>query len=135
MTEAPPDVWRTQERSDWEAARRVLDEKDESTYCQAISKYQQTVEKSVKMVLAALRDQGRSSVSTGRDHRVEGHMKAILEAFRLRPPPKDRREPVRQFGDLLVQHAVHINSLCSLAPKWPAENVYENRDTGLWPVP
>jgi hypothetical protein len=119
MPEPPAEAWREQAQSDWKAAGRLLLVEDKSTYCQALSKYQQTVEKSIKMVLAALRDQGRTRYNTGRDHNVEQHMRAILDAFKHQPVPQRHRLPVDGFHGILTQRKNQINDLCSLAPKWP----------------
>jgi HEPN domain-containing protein len=47
-------AWLRQAQKDRESAERVLDLKDGSTFCQAIAKSQQAVEKAVKALAAAL---------------------------------------------------------------------------------
>jgi HEPN domain-containing protein len=49
-------AWYHQAYSDAQAAIRVLDKSDPATYCQALSKHQQVVEKAVKAVAAGIYD-------------------------------------------------------------------------------
>ena len=51
-------LWLSQAHSDLAASGRVLIPTDGRTYCQAISKYQQAVEKTVKALGAALHSNG-----------------------------------------------------------------------------
>jgi len=51
-------AWIVQVESDFAVAEILFQKTDATTYCQAIAKYQQTVEKSVKAMVAAVNDLG-----------------------------------------------------------------------------
>jgi HEPN domain-containing protein len=58
------EAWIMQAKSDLDAAKAVRKDSEFSTYCQALAKYQQVTEKSVKGMIAALSEAGFSQVST-----------------------------------------------------------------------
>lgn len=117
MAEAPAEVWLAQVRSDYQAARRVLGRSDHSTYCQAVAKCQQVVEKSIKAVVAALRDRGTLRIHTGRRHQVEPLVSALI---RLASGRGESRGIQKHISDLLAEHRRGgVFAVCALAPKWP----------------
>ena len=65
-----PQAWMRQAESDFRAAQRVDVPADPRTRCQAISKYQQCVEKSVKAVLDKLHAAGLVGSRSDRGHKV-----------------------------------------------------------------
>jgi HEPN domain-containing protein len=58
-------AWLRQAQSDRESAERVLDLGDEPTFCHGIAKFQQAVEKSIKALVAALRDHRDLEITVG----------------------------------------------------------------------
>jgi hypothetical protein len=61
-------AWIVQAESDLIAAQRVHKESEIGTYCQAIAKYQQCVEKSVKAMVAAINELGIPFHAISRNH-------------------------------------------------------------------
>jgi len=130
VAEAPPRVWLDQAISDWAASKRAGDPTDASTYCQIIGKQQQAVEKAVKAVLAALREKGFIGVPTPHGHAVEREVNHILNAIRRLPSSKKTTDLRQHLQNLFNDKtADEINSLCALAPKWPAPGKLFPRNT------
>src|ERR1051326_8738452 len=77
VAKAPGDIWLAQAQSDLECAERVFNVQNGSTYCHAIAKCQQTVEKSVKGVVAALYDAGILQSGPSYSHGLEGEIDAL----------------------------------------------------------
>jgi HEPN domain-containing protein len=75
-----PQAWMQQAESDFRTAQRVDNEDDARTRCQAISKYQQCVEKSVKGVLDKLHEAGLVRDASDRSHRIARYA-VVLSAF------------------------------------------------------
>src|ERR1035438_5074333 len=71
MANPPSKLWMIQADSDMNCALRVFDTGDHRTYCQAISKYQQAVEKAVKAVYQAVNEIGIICVPIGYGHDIE----------------------------------------------------------------
>jgi hypothetical protein len=113
------EAWVLQAKSDLAAARRVLREDDPTTFCQAIAKYQQVVEKSVKAMIAAINELGVAGTIltiSGR-HTLE-HEVNQLDGLRRKKPGLDDAS-VDVIDRLLTRHKNAIGRLCSLAPKLP----------------
>ncbi len=126
MGEPPARLWLSQARSDWEAARRLLDLDDDGTFCQAIAKYQQVVEKSVKAIATAIRDAGISPISTGFTHEIEKLVSSLVHLPRGKGPTniKDQIKSLLHEG-----HRGEIRALCALAPKRPGPDELARRNT------
>jgi HEPN domain-containing protein len=126
MLEPSARLWLNQARSDYRASSRLLDDQDHETYCQAIAKYQQVVEKSVKAIAAAIRDAGISPIYTGFTHEVEKIVSALVLLPRGKGPTdiKDRIKALLNEG-----HRSEIRALCALAPKRPGPGELARRNT------
>jgi len=133
-------AWLHQAASDLAAGDRCYDPKVEATMCHAIAKHQQTVEKSVKAIVAAPTDKGVINVATGFRHDVERLVSVLM---RLPYQQANRDIQNRIHGLLNEYHRGEIKAICHLAPKRPAagelarrntEYPYQNRD-GTWRAP
>ena len=137
MTEV--EAWLAQVESDYAAAERVFRNYNPNTFCQAIAKYQQVVEKSINVIDAVLRGQG---IISGRVKPEHYPRKMINRLVRL---------PQRRHSDLaenmqrifLTRWFSDINDLCLFAPKLPlagqryqqnTEYPYQNPDL-TWTAP
>jgi HEPN domain-containing protein len=105
-----------QAESDYRAAQRVDNHADAQTRCQAISKYQQCVEKSVKGVLDKLHDAGITRDGSDRRHPVERY----AAVFRNAPRTSDTSDLLNQLSRLFTNAIIEqINLLDSLVPVFP----------------
>lgn len=105
-----------QAESDLRTAERVDNRADPRSRCQAISKYQQCVEKSIKGVLDKLFSAGLIAQGSDRRHRVARYA-AVLGAF---PATTDNRTLLNQLRRLFTRRVVdQINFLDSLVPAYP----------------
>lgn len=120
MSEAPARTWLAQVESDLLAAERVLDRAQGGawSYCQAIAKQQQAVEKSIRTIVAALRESGLMNMPTRRIHRVDHEISALIRLSSAHEAaPRDVGDHIRH---LLNEHRRgEIRALCALAPRWP----------------
>lgn len=127
MSEAPPSVWLRQANSDRKSIGRILDTSEHWTYCQAIAKCQQTVEKSIKALVAALRERGYLHIHTGRTHAVEQLVAAMVRLPVRRHATRDIRNHLLH---LLDEHRRgEIRAVCHLAPRWPSAGQPFSRNT------
>lgn len=115
MTQAV--AWFTQASSDVASASRVLDRTNPSTYCQAIAKCQQTVEKGVKSVIAALGEAGVLQMRIGRDHGVERFVQAL---GRLPRRPENQNIQATMDWWLDERWRAEIHAIDALVPRYPA---------------
>jgi hypothetical protein len=143
VARASGSVWLVQARSDLDSAARVFDEQNASTYCHTIAKYQQTVEKSVKGVVAALHDTGILAAGPSYTHGLDN------EITDLKTLPHNHRKSViialvsqiKRFLDVETRSGLKI--VVALAPKKPASGELEPRNTeypfqrgdGTWIAP
>jgi len=98
--------------------------------CQRVGKQQQAVEKAVKAVLAALRQRGMIRTCTPRGHTIHVEISHILSAIGRLPSSRKTNDLVQLVQNLFyAQNVGHINDLCSLAPKWPAQGNLFPRNT------
>src|SRR6185312_3123102 len=126
MPEPPARLWLNQARSDLQASRRLFNTDDDGTFCQAIAKYQQVVEKSVKAIAAAVRDVGINAINIGFTHEVERVVSALVFLPRGKGPTniKDQIKALLNEG-----HRREIKALCALAPKRPGPGELARRNT------
>lgn len=121
-------AWREQFKSDLAAANRVLERSDQSTYCQSVAKCQQVVEKSIKMLVALLIDEGitpRASRPIDRGHLLTRHI-ALLRNM----PNAAGQELPRHAATLLNGFRTgEIDALLRLAPSYPETGLLFNRNT------
>jgi hypothetical protein len=112
-----PQAWMQQAESDLRAAKRLDNHAAASTRCQAISKYQQCVEKSIKAVLDRLFAARLVGQGSDRLHRVSRYA-TVLGRF---PATPDNRALLNQLNRLFTENVVdQINLLDSLVPAYPA---------------
>jgi HEPN domain-containing protein len=135
-----PEAWMRQAESDYRTAQRVDNQSDPRTWCQAISKYQQCVEKSVKAVLDKLYAAGLIRNGSDRSHKVARYV-SVLTRF---PATEDNRDLVKQMRRLFTTVVVEqIRLLDSLVPEYPATGAFASRNheypfqdaTGDWHGP
>jgi HEPN domain-containing protein len=88
VAEASSDLWIRQAESDLLCAGRVLDPNDATTFCHSIAKCQQSVEKSIKALVAALRDAGIINRGPTYSHDLEREIN-ILKRLPHKPRSKD----------------------------------------------
>jgi HEPN domain-containing protein len=110
-------AWFTQACSDVASAKRVLDRKDSGTYCQAIAKCQQTVEKGVKSVVAALDEARVVQMRIGRDHGVERFVQ-VLRRLPRRPENQGIQGTIDWWLD--ERWRAEIHAIDALVPRFPA---------------
>ena len=120
-----PQAWMQQAESDFRTAQRVDNAQDARTRCQAISKYQQSVEKSIKSVLDKLHAAGLIRNGSDRNHRVARYA-AVLSGF---PATNDNRDLLNQLRRLFTDSLVEqIDLLDSLVPAYPAPGAVARRN-------
>ncbi len=120
-------AWVIQAGSDLAAARRVLDEQDDSTFCQALANYQQVVEKSVKAMVAALNESGVVQVTVSGNHTLEHEING-LDAVRRKKYGVDNAS-LEIIDRLFRRGRADIMLLCTLAPKLPKPGAAYPRNT------
>jgi HEPN domain-containing protein len=111
-----PQAWMQQAESDFRAAQRVDIDADARTRCQAISKYQQCVEKSVKSVLDKLRDAGVTNAHSDRGHHVARYAAVFRNIPRTTQAGDLLNQLARLFSDSVVEQ---IDLLDSFVPQYP----------------
>lgn len=120
-----PQAWMQQAESDFRAAQRIDNDDDPRTRCQAISKYQQCVEKSVKSVLDRLNAAGITNAHSDRRH----HVARYAPVFANLPHRRETRDLLNQLGRLFTDSVVQrINLLDSLVPEYPAPGALAQRN-------
>src|SRR5437016_3140850 len=111
-----PQAWMQQAESDFRTAHLIDNGQDARTHCQAISKYQQCVEKSVKGVLDKLYAAGLIRTGSDRSHSV-ARFAAVLSGFPATSDTRDLRNQLRRLFSVNVLE--QINLLDSLVPQYP----------------
>jgi HEPN domain-containing protein len=142
MDEAGPAVWWKQADADRRAARRVFDPKDDSSFCQAIAKQQQAVEKAVKGLAASVRDARLASIRIKFTHEVDKLLNALNRIHR--PTGENAAIQSRIHRLFSTYWEGEIGALMELAPKARSdpdsiltrniEYPYQNED-GTWRAP
>ncbi len=109
------EAWMMQARSDLKASAVVFQRDDPESYCQAIAKSQQAVEKSVKAMVAALKESGVDAVNISADHYPQKEIFALLLIKRA-----VSQELVGHIHTIFSGHRLgEIRALCLLAPNLP----------------
>ena len=128
MLDPPAHLWLSQAHSDFCAAKRVYQADDDSTYCQAIAKYQQVVEKSVKALATGLQDAKIAQVS--RSHYYKHDVERLAQAIRHSLAPKNVNEIHSKVAELFNEHyREEIRILSSFAPHRPPPGAPHQRNT------
>lgn len=142
MPEPGAHLWLSQAESDRHGAVRLYDANDRRTYCQAIARHQQLVEKSIKAIAAAVRDAG--IVTLPSSHYYKHDVDTLISALRRLPRPADNRDIQGRIDKLLGEHhRAEIKALSELAPKKPAPGALHMRNSeypyetapGAWTAP
>jgi hypothetical protein len=111
-----PQAWMRQAESDYRAAQRVDISYDARTRGQAISKYQQCVEKSVKGVLDKLHASRITHAHSDRRH----HVARYAAVFANIPRTGQAGDLLDQLGRLFTDRIIEqISLLDSLVPEYP----------------
>ena len=120
-------AWITQAASDYGCISRLYVGSDSSTYCHAIAKCQQAMEKSVKALVASLAaNRTLTGIRIGPAHAVT----RFLGTLQRLPKLPENRDIQKSLLGLFGSHiAGEIKSLDALAPKWPAPNALPARNT------
>jgi HEPN domain-containing protein len=109
-------AWVEQAMSDLQAAQRLYDRENARTFCQAISKYQQAVEKAVKGVVAALQHGGVFTGGPGNRHPANPLISAILRL----PRSDENRELMKRLERIFSETRRHqIEMMDNLVPVYP----------------
>ena len=121
-----PVAWLQQAISERAAADRLLGGANGAEWCHVIAKYQQTVEKAIKAMVAALRDHGVLSVTIGYQHPVEPFVSMLI---RLRRDAGNRG--ITSHLRRLLDHNTRdsIRSLDALVPRRPPPGEPHRRNT------
>jgi len=142
MAEAGASIWWLQADADRRAARRVFELPDERTFCQAIAKQQQAVEKAVKALAAAVRDARLASIRIKFTHDIDKLLNALNRLHR--PTGENAAIQSRIHRLFSARWEAEISALMALAPKARLEEEpiavrnteypYQNAD-GSWRAP
>jgi hypothetical protein len=120
-----PQAWMQQAESDFRAAQRVDNDADARTRCQAISKYQQCVEKSVKSILDKMHHAGVTRTRSDRAHPVARY----AAVFRNIPRARDTGDLLNQLSRLFTDAIVdQMELLDSLVPQYPGRGALAGRN-------
>lgn len=118
-------AWIKQALSDLQAARDIDHPGDSRSHCQAISKYQQSVEKSVKGVLDKLYAVRLVGQGSDRNHKVARYA-SVLTGFPTSPDNRDLLNRLRRlFKPSMVKQIVFLDSL---VPEYPAPGALAKRN-------
>jgi hypothetical protein len=112
-----PQAWMQQAESDFGAAQRIDNDADARMRCQAISKYRQCVEKSVKGVLDKLHGAGVTNAHSDSRHHVARYAAVFTNVPRTRQTSNLLNQLASVFTDTVVEQ---INLLDALVPEYPA---------------
>ena len=119
-------AWLRQAKADLGAASRGHDRTDDSTACHVLAKHQQTVEKSVNAIVAAIDDRGIMTISTRFRHDVEDLVSSLM---RLPRSPNNHDIQNRIHGLFSEHHRDEIKAIGLLAPKRPPPGQLARRNT------
>ncbi|HZL35417.1 MAG TPA: hypothetical protein VFC78_08915 [Tepidisphaeraceae bacterium] len=126
MAEAGGHLWISQANSDWWAAARLFDPDEPRSFCQTIAKCQQTVEKSIKAIAAALQDRLIVSIPIGYKHDVAD----LASALRRLAKPRDPTDIQYHINILLTEYVLNeIKALDAMAPRRPSGGCLHARNT------
>jgi len=119
----PADGWLTQSASDHWAAKRLLDPDDSQSFCHAVAKSQQSVEKTVKAIVFASRQIG-ITINFSYSHNLD----AVIQGFNRAPRKKHKRTDVlNRICGLLGDPQIRV--LSALAPERPPPGSHWKRNT------
>jgi hypothetical protein len=102
-----------QAESDVRCGNAVFTKTDDSTYCHALAKYQQAVEKGVKSLLHAAADAGLTATRPRRRHEVSHEVSALIHLANRRGADD---LATKIHGSLGQDTRGEITALCGFAP-------------------
>jgi len=109
------EAWLTQAKSDHDAVQRVLVKQEPATYCQAIAKCQQAVEKSIKAMVAAVNELGVEFFTITASHSLTEEIKALQTLRRAID-----NTSVDRLTRVFTQKRLRlIQEISALAPRFP----------------
>ena len=119
-------AWIKQAIADRDCIESMLDPSNDQSYCHVLAKAQQATEKSVKALVAALREEGIVGHDIGRAHQVER-----LASSLVRWPGRRTGSEVQNqlFGLLDGETRGAIREIDSLVPAWPQPGERFGRNT------
>jgi hypothetical protein len=129
-----PIAWLSQAAADRHAAERFVADEKGTGRCHAIAKWQQTVEKAVKALVAALHDAGILGAGVRAKHDVERYIWALLRL----PRAAGNRTIQQLLHGLLDQNTRSgISALDALVPRLPPRRntEYPFPEDGQWTYP
>jgi HEPN domain-containing protein len=119
-------AWLQQARADRKAVEQFAGNAEGWARCHALAKCQQTVEKAIKAIIAALRDAKILHIEIGYRHEVARFLKVLIRL----PHASANRAVQRHLQAFLNQNTRHgIHSLDALAPRAPAPGQPPRRNT------
>src|SRR5207248_4102389 len=119
-------AWLLQARADREAAELLAGGEVRHGRCHAIAKWQQTVEKAIKAIVACLRDAGVLHIEIGYKHGVERFVSVLIRL----PHARDNRTIQQQLHGFLDQATRSgLRALDALVPRRPAPGDGPQRNT------
>ena len=120
-----PAAWMMQAQSDFRTAQFIDNPHQPTSRCQAISKYQQAVEKSIKGVLDKMHEARLVAVRSDSKHHVARYA-AVLSGF---PATGHSRDLLKQLQRLFSNHVVEqMQLLDSLVPPFPRGGALAQRN-------
>ena len=119
-------AWLQQAVSDRAAAERLWDGANSAGWCHVIAKHQQTVEKAIKAVVAALRDRGVQTKNIGYEHPSEPYVSLLI---RLRRTPGTRAITSHLSRLFDEETRASIRALDALVPRRPPPGEPHRRNT------
>jgi HEPN domain-containing protein len=133
-------AWFHQAKADREAAEVLASARAQLGVCHAIAKWQQTVEKAIKSIVACLRDAGILHIDIGYQHGVERFFSVLIRL----PRARDNRLIQQQLHGFLDQQTrAGLMALDALVPRRPTAGGGPQRNTeypfleadGQWTYP
>jgi hypothetical protein len=133
-------AWLRQAQADREAAELLADNEVLPSFCHAIAKWQQAVEKAIKAIVACLRDAGILHIDIGYQHGVERFVSVLIRL----PHARDNKSIQQQLHGFLDQQTrAGLKALDGLVPHRPAPGLPPQRNTeypfleapGQWTYP
>ena len=133
-------LWLRQAGSDYACAETLRLQADATLRCHIIAKQQQTVEKAIKGLVAAVADAGVTTIKIRFNHEVEPYVNGLLRL----PNPQQHRALQARLRTLFSDfYRSEILALLAFAPHQPAPGQRFGRNTeypfqtadGIWTVP
>ena len=121
-----PLAWLQQAFSDRTAAEHFVAGENATEWCHAVAKFQQTVEKAIKAIVAALRDSGVGTKRIGYKHPIEPFVSMLVRL----PRDAGNHGIISHLSRLLDQSTrASIHSLEDLIPRQPPRGQPHRRNT------